>query len=338
MQTIQNLKETLFSDCRTLIQKLNESENAEALITEQGALFQLMEKVSLLKNLDSITKNIEGERHSNLEKSNAEKIETENYIQRLKEEYWKTLEEKENQIAELTSQIKLSADRQMVATNIEDDLEEIRPKLPLEDFFVSQENSEEEKPENITTEIKEDTILPILETEKENEVSGKNDEAEKEENRRKIVEFDRKDEISVEKEPVFNDFKHETHAEKKFRLGKIKGLSVVKSLFDDDFSDLSETVIEKKTPLQSRNMDAKLMEAEKPKLDFRIDLNDKVAFTKLLFKGDEAYLRATINQLNSYKTLQEAKEYLSELYYENGWQKVDDYAQRLWALVENKFN
>jgi hypothetical protein len=29
--------------------------------------------------------------------------------------------------------------------------------------------------------------------------------------------------------------------------------------------------------------------------------------------------------------------YLSEVYYDKGWEKVDEYAQRLWSLVENKF-
>ena len=37
------------------------------------------------------------------------------------------------------------------------------------------------------------------------------------------------------------------------------------------------------------------------------------------------------------RTLEQAKEYLSEVYYEKGWEKVDEYAQRLWSLVENKF-
>lgn len=311
MQTIQNLKETLFSDCKAILQKCSETENAEALIEQESNLFKLLEKVSLLKNLDSINEIISNELLVDIDKSNAEKTETENHIQHLKEEYWKTLEEKENQITELTSELKLSADSQNSTLNKENDLEEVYSKLPIEDFFVSQENTSEDPREH--------------------------QETEKEENRRNIIEFNKKEKIIAERADVFEDFKAETAIEKKFRLGKIKGLNMVKSLFDDDLSDLNENVAEKKTPLQSSNMSADFMEAEKPKQDFRIDLNDKMAFTKLLFKDDEEDLKATISKLNSYKTLDEAKEYLSELYYENGWQKVDDYAQRLWVLVENKF-
>ncbi len=50
---------------------------------------------------------------------------------------------------------------------------------------------------------------------------------------------------------------------------------------------------------------------------------------------DKNFKEKTSNILKlSYK---EAKEYLSDLYYERKWNKVDEYAQRLWRLVENKF-
>ena len=79
------------------------------------------------------------------------------------------------------------------------------------------------------------------------------------------------------------------------------------------------------------------MEAEKKKPEFKLDLNDKVAFTKLLFKGNDEELKLTIDKLNSFDNLEDAKQYLSEIYYDKDWQKVDEYAQRLWNLVENKF-
>ena len=66
-------------------------------------------------------------------------------------------------------------------------------------------------------------------------------------------------------------------------------------------------------------------------------MNDKVAFTKLLFNGDGDELKTTVDKLNSFDNLEDAKQYLSEVYYKKNWGKVDEYAQRLWNLVENKF-
>ena len=62
-----------------------------------------------------------------------------------------------------------------------------------------------------------------------------------------------------------------------------------------------------------------------------------MAFTKMLFGGSQTDLNIAISVLNQFKSLDEAKEYLSDLYYDRGWENVDEYAQRLWILVENKF-
>lgn len=75
----------------------------------------------------------------------------------------------------------------------------------------------------------------------------------------------------------------------------------------------------------------------KTKPDFKLDLNDRIAFTKNLFNNSQTDLNDTIKTLNSFETLEEAQEYLSEVYYDRNWKKVDEYAQRLWSLVENKF-
>ena len=79
------------------------------------------------------------------------------------------------------------------------------------------------------------------------------------------------------------------------------------------------------------------MEAEKAKQIFRLDLNDRIAFTKKLFSGSQTDLNNAVSRLNDFETLDEAKEYLSEIYYEKGWEKEDEFAQRLWSLVESKF-
>jgi|GEM_PF-1551723 len=73
-----------------------------------------------------------------------------------------------------------------------------------------------------------------------------------------------------------------------------------------------------------------------PKEKIKLDLNDKFAFSKKLFGGNNEEMDKVLNQLRTSKTLTEAKEYLSEIYHEKQWKNVDEYAQRLWQLVEDQ--
>ncbi|TZF92730.1 hypothetical protein FW781_20275 [Chryseobacterium panacisoli] len=164
--------------------------------------------------------------------------------------------------------------------------------------------------------------------------------------RRKIVEIDKPSAEETEKHPSDESFENleEYHQEKKIKLSNIKGLKAVQSLFDDDplereFPNEKEPVAEKEDTgsLLKSNIPTHFMEADKQKPEFKLDLNDRIAFSKMLFEGSQTDLNDTVFQLNQFKTLEEAKEYLSDLYYERKWNKVDEYAQRLWILVENKF-
>ena len=320
MQSIQNLKENIFSECQNYLQEISKIETPEDLMRHHKAIIHLFEQSQFLKKLSEVE--IENPDFSQDNKIEIEELEASN--ETLKKEYWEILQQKELEISQLSTKIKL-------LENPEIQSEIILPKTPLENVFaelpkgkenetlISEDSADFEEKETVEKQIK------LLQ------------EKESEERRRKIVEFNKAESSGLDPLPIFDEFKKETAIEKKFRLGKIKGLGIVKSLFDDDFLEEKESEPVKINTLHNSNMATDFMEAEKHKQDFRIDLNDKVAFTKLLFKGDEDELRSTINQLNSYKTLDEAKEYLSELYYTKEWKNVDDYAQRLWVLVENKF-
>ena len=173
---------------------------------------------------------------------------------------------------------------------------------------------------------------------------------EQDEIRGKIVEFEKSEPENLQI-PSPEDLAaiQKEHEEKgrKFKLANIKGLKSVQSLFDDDILEsLSQTELhdteEKEHPtnhgsMMKSNMPTDFMEAEKARPEFRLDLNDKLTFSKTLFGGSQADLNDAIRNLNSFKTLEEAKEYLSDMYYDKNWKKVDEYAQRLWTLVENKF-
>lgn len=163
--------------------------------------------------------------------------------------------------------------------------------------------------------------------------------------RRKIVEIDKPIPEETEKHRSDESFENEDyHQDKKIKLANIKGLKGVQTLFDDDplerdfpKEEQSSAAKEDTGSILKSNLPTHLMEAEKQKPEFRLDLNDRIAFSKMLFEGSQADLNETVAHLNHFKTLEEAKEYLSDLYYERKWNKVDEYAQRLWILVENKF-
>lgn len=114
---------------------------------------------------------------------------------------------------------------------------------------------------------------------------------------------------------------------RKIKLAQIKNIKT-QSLFDEEL--LAET--EQTNPEPPKNT---LKPA--PTTDFKLDLNDRLAFTKMLFGGSQVELNDTINRLNTFDDLDAAREYLSDVYYERNWDKVDEYAQRLWTLVESKF-
>ncbi|EJL75151.1 hypothetical protein [Chryseobacterium populi] len=192
--------------------------------------------------------------------------------------------------------------------------------------------------ENILNEIKNDA-----------QTEEKYEEAitEEEHERRRIVEIN-KPHSEIEKKKPSSDENFENldayNQEKKIKLANIKGLKAVKTLFDDDPlerevpQEKKETVIkEDMGSLLKTNIPTDFMEAEKRKPEFKLDLNDRIAFSKTLFGGSQSELNEVITDLNSFRTLEEAKEYLSDLYYARNWGKVDEYAQRLWVLVENKF-
>lgn len=166
--------------------------------------------------------------------------------------------------------------------------------------------------------------------------------------RRKIVEIDRHVPEKEKDKPASDESFENLEAyqqEKKIKLAHIKGLKAVQTLFDDDH--LERTLPSEKTPpaekkedsgsILKTNIPTDFMEAEKKKPEFKLDLNDRIAFSKMLFGGSQSELNEVVNNLNSFRTLEEAKEYLSDLYYAKKWSKVDEYAQRLWILVENKF-
>lgn len=223
----------------------------------------------------------------------------------------------------------------------------------------SQETIEAETPEEILLEEPTEKLEPMQDSqfsfamEKEQpiaEVSNDDYEArlaekeaklkELEENRRKIVEFSKENTQPKEKtQEVYESQTQEEHHDKKFKLAHIKGLKIAKSLFDDDHLEEEEkpAPVQTSGSLLKNNVPTDYMEAPKPKPEFKLDLNDRIAFSQHLFGGSQSELNQVVAVLNSFTSVEKAQEFLSDIYYERDWKKADSYAQRLWTLVENRF-
>ncbi|MDF0719171.1 hypothetical protein P0M11_04060 [Kaistella sp. PBT33-4] len=253
-------------------------------------------------------------------------------------------------VPQSNAEIDLNDAEPVTATSVHDSqTSEMMPEAARssEDDKMDSENrsDEEQKADPIsdeadTAEPANEIIEPVLDTAETAEPSEtETDDRKPVESRRNIIDIEHEQKMQ-ELNQVAEKLQ-EQHEEKKFKLSNIKGLKKIQSLFDDD--PLEEVMREDHTPkpasdsLRKSNIPTDFMEAGKPKPEFKLDLNDKIAFSKMLFGGSQSRLNETIRELNSFATLEEAREYLSDAYYENNWEKSDEYAQRLWSLVESKF-
>lgn len=135
---------------------------------------------------------------------------------------------------------------------------------------------------------------------------------------KQLVEFE--EEPTLSRAENFEEENQHSTIEKKFKIAPIKGLKA-----GTEFSaELpSPEIFHEEQPQHFKN--------------FRLDLNDRIAFSNALFGGNFQELDSVTERLNGFDNLDDAKQFLSDIYYQRDWSKVDDFAQRLWILVENKF-
>ena len=336
MQNLQDLQDKILFETKNILNSLSQIDTKEELLSKQDLFIEITDRIAFLRILENnkdffiVEENaIIGNDSFNFNRTedislNQEDIEEEvqftNEINNIEEE--ETIEE--------ISVVSESLVEDNPPANDYEEIDEIYSFL--NDIEV------EEKEIPLVVEQEEPNYQErVLQKEKEF--------LESEERRRTIVEFNKEDlPQSIVTEPFEDENQDNSLTERKFKLANIKGLKAVQNLFDEDplenIQQENFQMIEKPHDAGSilkTNISTDFMEAEKKKPEFKLDLNDKVAFTKLLFKGNDEELKLTIDKLNSFDNLEDAKQYLSEIYYDKDWQKVDEYAQRLWNLVENKF-
>jgi hypothetical protein len=134
----------------------------------------------------------------------------------------------------------------------------------------------------------------------------------------------------------FEDYLVEDYSETLFIKADQGDLTQSSIAFDmeiaQDFQDEAPTSARIETKATSLN--------DKLSKGIPIDLNDRIAFVKHLFgNSDEDYNRV-LNQLITYDSFEEAKDFIDEMVKPdyNGWEGKDEYAQRFMEIIERKFD
>lgn len=333
MENIQEIQDKIFFEAKNALESLSKITSIDELLAKQDLFSEVTDRIAFLrileKNIDFLT--VE---------------ETMQIIdnQELNLNFDNELAVKMEEIPDDFSSDEHEMEEEVLFTNELNEIDEVGYQTePISEVGIEENLNEEfqtiQNEDQVVTEESDSSTYASRVAQKEQEFNKL------EERRRKIVEFNKEDVAHEHKEEVLHENKsgEHHHAEKKFKLANIKGLKAVQSLFDEDplekfNEEESKNEVQKESgSLLKTNVSTDFMEAEKKKPEFKLDLNDKVAFTKILFKGDDEKLKTTVEKLNSFDNLEEARQYLSDIYYENDWSKADEYAQRLWHLVENKF-
>lgn len=365
MQNFSDIRDKVFQDCMTIVNELSTADSPESLLALQLKIPQLQDMLSFLKvskkyvSEDSVQ--LESKSADNQFISSSESVSAEpRYIAEEEVIFNNELNEiEDSEIAHPETDetaAENEIEEEVLFTNELNQMDHPENAgLPeMAEVELDQENRGtvqlSEEPAHIVSEAEIadeefEAVEEVVEakTEEETEPTGETagaDQALDTEKRGKIVEYELS-ELAVQPEPVFETRtateQKETLAHK-LKLANIKGLKKVESLFEDDpLEREGHDVTDTSGSLLKSNISTDYMEAERQKQEFRLDLNDRLAFSKMLFGGSQSELNETVNTLNSFSTLGEAKEFLSDLYYQKNWKKVDEYAQRLWDLVENKF-
>ena len=341
MSNLQDLQEKIFVNIKNLLSELSETESAEVLLCKEKEINQLYQEFSFLKITQDTAlwseKIISGEKideTANHNHSHQEEIVSPEEIIQEEDVFANVPEVEEvHSFAEIDAEQDYDGDvvlEQNVADEISDNnvtpTVETNPEtmdLPLEEKMLEEDSQVLEPMQDSQFSFameKEETILSeasLEVTESYLEVTS----------------------ITEKSEEAIQNNDNDDHPDKKFKLAHIKGLKSIDSLFDEDLFEEQEKPIttQGSGSLLKNNVPTDYMEAAKPKPEFKLDLNDRIAFSQYLFGGSQSELNEVVNRLNSFSSVEKAQEFLSDMYYDKGWKKVDSYAQRLWTLVENRF-
>ena len=277
MQTLQDIQDKIFFETKSILETLCKIDSTEELLSKRGLFSEVTDRIAFLRIL---------EKNEN------------NFAQILVGEDPDRLAINDNQIIdEATEHVELN-DRESVAENIEEEVfinelnhfqkeAEEGANIPAVQPESVQESYHQIKVDDVAESNMIEEEIPFTVEQEEADYADRiaqkeRDLAEMEERRRRIVEFSKQEGLPADSTELKTESPQE-QVEKKFKLANIKGLKVVQHLFDNDLieeEDTTEKGIIDSGSLLKTNVKTDVMEAEKKKPEFRLDLNDKLAFSK----------------------------------------------------------
>ncbi|WP_299106473.1 hypothetical protein [uncultured Tenacibaculum sp.] len=133
--------------------------------------------------------------------------------------------------------------------------------------------------------------------------------------------FDELEELLFNDENVKNDVKD---------IGERKTPTLEEELEDTLPVDVMANLFEKADSKKTLN--------DRLQNSIQIDLNDRIAFVKHLFNGDQADFNRVISQLNTMKTEKEAKKFITKMVKPDyDWSEKEQYETRLLEIIERRF-
>ncbi|MHA6696723.1 hypothetical protein [Chryseobacterium sp. A301] len=345
MTTIEDLRLQYFEDCKEIIADLQEIDSEMELIDQKANLDILVEKIAFLKHCEEnllyfsepepILEEVMKESEQELEEEIVEESPAFNF------EIAGPSIEQESEISNLETE---SNPESEVGKGVEAELAEETTENAMESESLQTDfEFAEDLDASTSWEESQETIEESLPVKAEHEEEEENETLELMESSTEVIEQEESvEDQEVDELEVLNSTQVQQKAqahriEKKIKLAHIKGLTgSVRSLFDDDALDTTPTSLQSHVASKDFS-DIETQNKSKERTHFKLDLNDRIAFSKILFDGSQSDLNHTVNELNEFRNLAEAKDYLSQVYHKRDWKKVDEYAQRLWMLVENKF-
>lgn len=111
--------------------------------------------------------------------------------------------------------------------------------------------------------------------------------------------------------------------------------SLEEELKDAISADMAADLFERAEKIENRK---KSLNEKLSQNQIQIGLNDRIAFVKHLFDGNQSDFNRVLSQLNSFQTEMEAKNFVNNiLKKEYRWEGKEEYEDRLLGLIERKY-
>lgn len=226
---------------------------------------------------------------------------------------------------------------QETAVEINDTIENVLVDETLKNPKLTVEVEEPISEESVAEKLDEEVVFfdeEIIEVEETIEIIAAEQVIEKPtvENEKPILE--QVDEIVVTKKDIDKEHKKDAHTiqftlEEEFK--DAISSDVATRLFERVTKENPK--IEEKKEIKPRSLNDSLFTS-----NLQVGLNDRIAFVKYLFEGSQEDFNRVLSQLNSFKTEDEAKNFIQKFVKPDyNWSTVAEYEERLMNLISRKF-